>query len=234
MPGYFNLHRSLRSYQRLVGIITRIMVFPESTTRPQSRRTRVPLSMVEGHLNLTVHVSLYRRLESNITRIMGFFDIVNCTSCPDLKYEYSYTSILRLGLTAGDTPDAPHNRLGTRRSSNSPKFPTCFTKIGRHTRILLEELGNRPRTFPRSRFTQRLRKERSGVGPRTTSAREDPPMTPTRRAGESFLASEGLRRTHFRRPLTSVCGCRRQGERKSVPQLPDVTELLDVVVLALG
>ncbi|KZV53693.1 hypothetical protein F511_29244 [Dorcoceras hygrometricum] len=99
---------------------------------------------------------------------MGFFGIVNCTSGPDLKYGYSYTSILRLGLAAGDTPDAPHNRLGIRGPSNSPKFPTCSTKIGRHTRIL-------------------LRKERSGVGPRTTSAREDPPMIPTRRAEESFL-----------------------------------------------
>ncbi|KZV46304.1 Lipase, GDSL domain containing protein [Dorcoceras hygrometricum] len=68
---------------------------------------------------------------------MGFFGIVNCTSGPDLKYEYSYTSIFHLGLAARDTPDAPHNRLGTRGPSNSPKFPTCFTKIGRHTRIFL-------------------------------------------------------------------------------------------------
>ncbi|KZV37033.1 putative polygalacturonase [Dorcoceras hygrometricum] len=66
---------------------------------------------------------------------MGFLGIVNCTSGPDLKYEYSYTSILRLGLVAGDTPDAPHNRLGTRGPRNSPKFPTCFTKIERHTKI---------------------------------------------------------------------------------------------------
>ncbi|KZT76579.1 delta(8)-fatty-acid desaturase 1-like [Dorcoceras hygrometricum] len=30
------------------------------------------------------------------------------TSGPDLDYRYSYTSILRLGLAARDTPDAPH------------------------------------------------------------------------------------------------------------------------------
>ncbi|KZV23604.1 hypothetical protein F511_37589 [Dorcoceras hygrometricum] len=210
---------------------------------------------------------------------MAFFGIMNCTSGPDLKYECSYTSIIRLGLAAGDTPDATNNRLGTRGPSNSPKFPTCFTKIGRHTRILSgseDHVGPRrtpddsdptcwrilpryvfpysenprtirlslftqqnprrsrrgsrtpeisappyrlspsintrfapsfythsflhtfahslycARTFPRSLFTQRLRKERSRVGPRTTSAREDPLTTPTRRAGESFLDTSFL------------------------------------------
>ncbi|KZV22114.1 hypothetical protein F511_11642 [Dorcoceras hygrometricum] len=46
-------------------------------------------------------------------------------SGPDDRYTYSYTSILRLGLTTGDTPDAPHNHLGTREPSTSPSaLPT--------------------------------------------------------------------------------------------------------------
>ncbi|KZV19663.1 putative carboxylesterase 16 [Dorcoceras hygrometricum] len=39
---------------------------------------------------------------------MDSFTIAGPTSGPDLNYTYSYTSILRLGLAAGDTPDAPH------------------------------------------------------------------------------------------------------------------------------
>ncbi|KZV24793.1 hypothetical protein F511_34766 [Dorcoceras hygrometricum] len=45
---------------------------------------------------------------------MDSFTIAGPTSGPDLNYTYSYTSILRLGLAAGDTPDAPHKHLGTR------------------------------------------------------------------------------------------------------------------------
>ncbi|KZV20600.1 hypothetical protein F511_21873 [Dorcoceras hygrometricum] len=38
---------------------------------------------------------------------MDSFTIAGPTSGPDLNYTYSYTSILRLGLAAGDTPGAP-------------------------------------------------------------------------------------------------------------------------------
>ncbi|KZV38308.1 Histone-lysine N-methyltransferase EZA1 [Dorcoceras hygrometricum] len=82
---------------------------PESTTRSQSHCTRVLLSTAEERW----------RQDRELFQIVGF------TSGPDDRYTYSYTSILRLGLTAGDTPDAPHNHLGTRGLSTSPSaLPT--------------------------------------------------------------------------------------------------------------
>ncbi|KZV27028.1 pentatricopeptide repeat-containing protein [Dorcoceras hygrometricum] len=77
------------------------------------------LPKTQPDLHLTEHVSLYRRLGGNPARIMVFFDITKLTSGPDLRYEYSYTSILRLGLAAGDTPDAPCYHLGTRGPSSA-------------------------------------------------------------------------------------------------------------------
>ncbi|KZV51423.1 hypothetical protein F511_37322 [Dorcoceras hygrometricum] len=62
------------------------------------------------------------------------------------KYEYSYTSILQ-GLAAGDTPDAPHNHLGTRGLISSPKVPTWKSR----------------RALSRLYVTQRFRKKISGI-----------------------------------------------------------------------
>ncbi|KZV26410.1 hypothetical protein F511_36324 [Dorcoceras hygrometricum] len=73
------------------------------------------LPKTQPDLNLTVHVSPYRRSQYNIMRIMISFRIADVTSGPDLNHTYSYTSILRLELAAGDTPDAPHDHLGIPR-----------------------------------------------------------------------------------------------------------------------
>ncbi|KZV50287.1 hypothetical protein F511_33192 [Dorcoceras hygrometricum] len=45
------------------------------------------------------------------------------SSGPELSSTWSYTSILRLGLMAGDTPDIPGCHLGTRRSRRYPIIP---------------------------------------------------------------------------------------------------------------
>ncbi|KZV45482.1 hypothetical protein F511_15849 [Dorcoceras hygrometricum] len=69
-------------------------------------------------------------LRYGITRIMVFFKIINFSSGPDLSYTQSYTSILRLGLAAGDTPDAPYYHLETRRSNSTHKMPNCTDSSG--------------------------------------------------------------------------------------------------------
>ncbi|KZV44741.1 cell wall integrity and stress response component 1-like [Dorcoceras hygrometricum] len=65
------------------------------------------LPKTQPDLNPAVHVSPYRRSQYNIKRIMISFRIVDVTLGPDLNHTYSYISILRLGLAAGDTPVAP-------------------------------------------------------------------------------------------------------------------------------
>ncbi|KZV33263.1 golgin candidate 5-like [Dorcoceras hygrometricum] len=89
--------------------------------------------------NLAVHVSLYRRSKYNITRIIVSSRIVDVTSGPELNHTYSYTSIIPLGLAAGDTPDAPHNHLGTRGPSSLLKTPTYDTKICRSLKDALQD-----------------------------------------------------------------------------------------------
>ncbi|KZV57187.1 hypothetical protein F511_13079 [Dorcoceras hygrometricum] len=121
-------------------------------------------------LDPAVHMSPYRRSQYNITRIMIPFRITDVTSGPDLNRTYSYTSILRLGLTVGDTPDAPHDHLGTRGPSSSPKVPTCAIKIGGHPRSSYEDLGRwtedsclvreyLPRTLSRRKRIPRITKD---------------------------------------------------------------------------
>ncbi|KZV33013.1 hypothetical protein F511_23186 [Dorcoceras hygrometricum] len=67
----------------------------------------------------------YQWLRYDVTRIIVFCKIINFSSGPDLILTQSYTSILHLGLAAGDTPDAPHYHLGTRGPSPIHQMPSC-------------------------------------------------------------------------------------------------------------
>ncbi|KZV32300.1 hypothetical protein F511_19146 [Dorcoceras hygrometricum] len=89
------------------------------------------LPKTQPDLNPAVHVSPYQRTKYNVTRIIVPFRIVDITSGPDLNHTYSYTSIIRLGLAAGDTPDAPYNRLGTRGPSSTRQTPNYSTQLRR-------------------------------------------------------------------------------------------------------
>ncbi|KZV56178.1 hypothetical protein F511_24643 [Dorcoceras hygrometricum] len=63
-------------------------------------------------------------------------------------YTYSYTSILRLGLTAGDTPDAPHEHLGTQGPSTPPStLPTSSKARAIKERAHLGSPGRGLETF---------------------------------------------------------------------------------------
>ncbi|KZT75881.1 hypothetical protein F511_47094 [Dorcoceras hygrometricum] len=59
------------------------------------------------HPNRSMKI-LSTQLQYDASQVVSPFTIVGPTSGPDLNHTNSYTSILRLGLTAGDTPDAPH------------------------------------------------------------------------------------------------------------------------------
>ncbi|KZV29303.1 hypothetical protein F511_08310 [Dorcoceras hygrometricum] len=96
----------------------------------QCHTDRGLIPKTQPNLHLAVHVSLHQRFEYDVTRIIVFFRTMDFTSGPDLSYTQSYTSILRLGLAARDTPDAPHNHLWTRGSSSMRQTPTYATKIG--------------------------------------------------------------------------------------------------------
>ncbi|KZV20398.1 heat shock 70 kDa protein 17 [Dorcoceras hygrometricum] len=73
---------------------------------------------------------------------MDSFTIAGPTSGPDLNYTYSYTLILRLGLAAGDTPDAPHKHLGTRGpSTTASALPTPSEGRAIKRRTWSSELG---------------------------------------------------------------------------------------------
>ncbi|KZV39641.1 hypothetical protein F511_32953 [Dorcoceras hygrometricum] len=104
------------------------MVFSRKHNRPPSSRPRVSLSMVG-----------VQRHEDH-----GFFRIVDFNSGPDINYTYSYTSILRLGLTVGDTPDALCYHHGTRGLSRAPQ-----------TRSTLPRSGGFPKTRSEIRFCPR-------------------------------------------------------------------------------
>ncbi|KZV28294.1 hypothetical protein F511_25269 [Dorcoceras hygrometricum] len=101
MSGYLHLDRSLRSYQRWRNIDTRIMVFFRKHKIHVRPRASAPRSW-----------KIYGQLRYDALRVMDSFTIAGPTSDPDLNYTYSYTSILRLGLAAGDTPDAPISTSG--------------------------------------------------------------------------------------------------------------------------
>ncbi|KZV17586.1 wall-associated receptor kinase-like 22 [Dorcoceras hygrometricum] len=165
--GHLNHNRSLKSYQLLRCSVTRIMVFSRKHN-PTSIQPSTCL-LIDGRST----TSRGLRFPSELQMI---------TSCLDLNHTYSYTSILRLGLTTGYTPDAPHNHLGTRGPSSSPDVPTCATKIGRHPRIPHGEL---------ERWTED-----------PCSIREYLPMTLSRRDEESipdtsFCVEESRRDTSF-------------------------------------
>ncbi|KZV21340.1 hypothetical protein F511_26948 [Dorcoceras hygrometricum] len=90
------------------------MVFFRSTKFTSSPEPQPPRSW-----------KIYWQLRCDALRVMDSFTIAGPTSGPDLNYTYSYTSILRLGLAAGDTPDAPQEHLGTRRpSTTASALPT--------------------------------------------------------------------------------------------------------------
>ncbi|KZV41668.1 hypothetical protein F511_21445 [Dorcoceras hygrometricum] len=101
-------------------------------------------------------MSLYRRLEYNTTRIMVFFRIMDVTSGPDLIHTYSYTSILRLGLTAGDTPDAPivTSSLEDREARGRPR-PMLLSSRG-YLRTRYQDQGVDRRPVSRSGFARGL------------------------------------------------------------------------------
>ncbi|KZV40617.1 hypothetical protein F511_34881 [Dorcoceras hygrometricum] len=60
---------------------------------------------------------LHKRLRYDITRVMVFLKNTNSYPGPNLSYTWSYTSILRLVLAVGDTPDTSGCHLGTRGQS---------------------------------------------------------------------------------------------------------------------
>ncbi|KZV23480.1 ankyrin repeat-containing protein-like [Dorcoceras hygrometricum] len=97
----------------------------------------------QSDLHPAVHVSLYQWLEYEVTRIMVFFRIMDSTSGPDLSYTQSYTSILRLGLMAGDTPDAPYFHLGTRGPSDTLQDRPTLLRSGSRPRTRAE-IGSLP------------------------------------------------------------------------------------------
>ncbi|KZV29109.1 hypothetical protein F511_06604 [Dorcoceras hygrometricum] len=85
----------------------------------------------KSDLHLVVHVSLHQSLKYDVTRIRVFLKIVDFSSGPDLNYTHSYTSILRLGLTMGDTPDTPYYHLETRGPSSTLHASTYNNEIGK-------------------------------------------------------------------------------------------------------
>ncbi|KZV52571.1 protein TOO MANY MOUTHS-like [Dorcoceras hygrometricum] len=99
----------------------------------------------QSDLYPSIHVSLYQQWEYDVTWIMVFFRIGDFTSGPDLSHIQSYTSILRLGLAAGETPDVPYYHLGTRRPSSILQ-----------ARPTLLRSGNRPRTRSKIGICPRL------------------------------------------------------------------------------
>ncbi|KZV33175.1 BTB/POZ and MATH domain-containing protein 2-like [Dorcoceras hygrometricum] len=54
-------------------------------------------------------------------------ELYNCPDMSHLSYTHSYSSILRQGLAAGDTPDVPEYHIGTREPSNILQILT-YTK----------------------------------------------------------------------------------------------------------
>ncbi|KZV39153.1 hypothetical protein F511_12298 [Dorcoceras hygrometricum] len=60
---------------------------------------------------------------------------------PRVSTSTIHTPILQSFVYDSYTPDAPHDHLGTRGPSSSPKFPTCAIKIGGHPRSSYEYLG---------------------------------------------------------------------------------------------
>ncbi|KZV20411.1 hypothetical protein F511_30641 [Dorcoceras hygrometricum] len=127
------------------------------------------LPKTQSDLYLAVHVYLYQRLECHVRRIIVSFRIVDFISGPNLSYTYSYPSILRLGLTAGDTPDTPHKQLGTRGPSSSLETPTCATRIGNRSRTRMK-IGSLPEdSLPVREYLSRIksrRGEESNLGKR--------------------------------------------------------------------
>ncbi|KZV52401.1 disease resistance protein [Dorcoceras hygrometricum] len=99
------------------------------------------LPKTQPDLNPVVHVSPYRQSQYNITGIVISFiiagDHLGSRPRPRILLYFNSSSRTR----GGDTPDTPHNHLGTRGPSSSTEVPTCVTKIECHTRISCEELG---------------------------------------------------------------------------------------------
>ncbi|KZV56882.1 DNA ligase 1-like [Dorcoceras hygrometricum] len=115
------------------------------------------LLKTQPDLHLAVHVSLYQRLEYDVTRIMVSFRTMDFTSDPDLSYTKSYTSILCLGLAVGDTPDVSYYHLGTRGPSSalqarptllrSKNLPRTRYDIGRWPEDMCSDSERFPRTM---------------------------------------------------------------------------------------
>ncbi|KZV33861.1 pentatricopeptide repeat-containing protein mitochondrial-like [Dorcoceras hygrometricum] len=102
------------------------------------------LPKTQPNLIPVVHVSLYRWSKYNITRIFVSFRIVDVTSGPDLHHTYSYTSILRLGLMAGDTPDAPITTSGLEDRAAYSEPRRTIPRSANHQRMH-SKIGNPPR-----------------------------------------------------------------------------------------
>ncbi|KZV24598.1 heat shock 70 kDa protein 17 [Dorcoceras hygrometricum] len=114
---------------------------------------------------------------------MDSFTIAGPTSGPDLNYTYSYTSILRPGLAAGDTPDAPHKHLGTRGpSTTASALPTPSEARAIKRRTWSSELGTLYRSLvPGSRVSRPLSLWRRAYNLRRQSKLEASLEDPTRR-----------------------------------------------------
>ncbi|KZV26053.1 hypothetical protein F511_13931 [Dorcoceras hygrometricum] len=112
-------------------VITWIVVFFKSTN-PSSESTII---LTGPSMNVLSTAEMWRHV------IVVFFRNANSSSGPDISYTRSYTSILRLGLTAGDTPDAPRYHLGTREPSCTLQIPTYTKGSGALSGDLRRELG---------------------------------------------------------------------------------------------
>ncbi|KZV32606.1 ribosome production factor 1-like [Dorcoceras hygrometricum] len=73
----------------------------------------------------------YQWLRYDLTRIIVFCKFTGFSSGPDLILTQSYTSILRLRLVVGDTPDAPHYHFRTRGPSSRHQMPNYTDSSGR-------------------------------------------------------------------------------------------------------
>ncbi|KZV43197.1 phospholipase D delta-like [Dorcoceras hygrometricum] len=202
------------------------------------------LRKTQPDLHSAVHVSRHRRSKCSATRIVIFFIIMDITSGPDDSHKYSYTSILRLGLAAGDTPDAPllsprdprtekliqdpthTSGSGVTRGPSDTLHSTYATELGQFPEDALSRSGvarglttKNPGTIRLSLFMQQdPRRSRRRYRPPEISAEicSSQPPNPSINTRRGFAG-------HTSGALGPVtCGCRYQEEAFSTFQHPDV------------
>ncbi|KZV37935.1 hypothetical protein F511_17707 [Dorcoceras hygrometricum] len=139
--------------------------------------------------------------------------------------------------------DAPHNHLGTRAAHRESRRASPKSDVTQGFRKKSSEIARGLFQYLVSPKDYAKSARELARGPRRPDKIPDDFDQTCRRIisshipedhGEDLACPRSPPRytpLHSHSPSINI---RRQGERKSVPQLPDVTELLDVVVLALG